>query len=196
LVSSDVNELRKAVGDAVEQTSLRAVGDDAGLSHTTVQDFIAEKAGASPRTLQKLQAWLESGGLARLKRQAPDVGALLEGEGVKELYGKLDAIENSGAPDWMKVLRTDALAASIRAEAMRQAEEAGKVRAAAIKLAEEAGKERASVAGREVDGANARAIALLPPRDVEAARATVKKAKAIGGGGGKQSPKRDASGGG
>jgi hypothetical protein len=115
-------------------------------------------------------AWLLTGTAGANGREQRDpAGQAFDQTALAELYRRIDAIEAEDAPSWLKALRTDALAAAVRAEAMRQAEAASLERASAIRSAEEAARERAAAAGKEVEGATARALALMdtsPPESV------------------------------
>lgn len=89
-----------------------------------------------------------------------DYGTGLAGEELSNLYLRIDRIEAADMPEWLRVLRMDALASAVRAEAMLQAERASLERAAAIRDAEVAAGERARTAGMEAEGASSRALAV------------------------------------
>lgn len=91
-----------------------------------------------------------------------DYGTGLDGAGLVELYRRLDAIEASDMPEWLRVLKIDAVAGAIRAEAMRMAERATLERAAAIRDAEGAATERAKAAREEAQTARERVARLQP----------------------------------
>src|SRR5690606_9789421 len=73
-----------------------------------------------------------------------------ESDGLAELYRRIDEIEASGEPGWVIALRVDALAAAVRAEAMRRAEAAGEERARAIAAGVEPGGRAPRATGKQV----------------------------------------------
>jgi hypothetical protein len=54
---ASVEVIRLAVDRAVQASSLRAVGDEIGLSAMAVRAFIREENEPQPRTVRKLRAW-------------------------------------------------------------------------------------------------------------------------------------------
>lgn len=54
---ASVAVIRLAVDRAVQASSLRAVGDEIGISAMAVRSFILEENEPQPRTLRKLRAW-------------------------------------------------------------------------------------------------------------------------------------------
>lgn len=116
--------LHSLVDEAVRRTSLRKVGGEAGLAHTTVQDYLAHPGNASARTLDKLQVW--AAGKGRGARAAADATTVWDYvlDVTRHLNGiapagekaeaKLDVLElirrglelqHGSAPEWWYVLR-------------------------------------------------------------------------------------------
>lgn len=115
--------------------------------------------GKDVRKLEALRDELRAQG--PLPPPPPPVQRSVE-EGVEstELARWVDEVNRLDVPEGLKIMKLDALAATIRAEMARQDAEASKIRARAIDTAEEAADARARTVERAEETATARARAV------------------------------------
>jgi hypothetical protein len=153
----------------------RSLGEDIGVSHTVVFNFVTKGSTPQEAVLEKMEAWAESEG-ARSGRE----GGTRNGNGSPgDAYSEQEEARQLAAigklPDGvMRILERESLAAVIRARAMATAERAAYERAGAIRLAEESARQRAAALSgdeeREARLAGVRASALEIRRAEQEAR--------------------------
>lgn len=134
-------ELHKRLKDANLRRSLRSLGDDIGISHTAVSDFLREPDKADDRTVGLIQEWADGGrdggngttAEQELAKQIERVQAVEMDETVRAWQ-----LAEIGAAWRALALAREAAAAEARARAATSEAAAADGRARAISTAEQA----------------------------------------------------------